>query len=132
MLPVVSSRLLVAQTAVADPSQPWLAAVDGLSGVAVNPSFPGVASISAEKYGTMTTTHYINWAAGVVMGEVTIESSDEPSYTGPWVVEQVVTFSGGAPKLDKVVIEGAFGAIRHRITQPVVGGSVTTKLVATA
>lgn len=132
MLPVLSSKLLLNQTAAADPQQPWQAAVDGLSGVSVNPAVPGVAVASAEKLGLSTSTHFINWAPGVTSGEVTIEAADEPSYIGPWIVLQVVTFNGLSPKQDSVKIDGTYGAFRHRITQVVVGGSVTTKIVGTA
>lgn len=131
MVPVLSTKLLVAQTSLADPSQAWLANVDGLSGVSVNSSAPGVAVVSTEKLGLMTSTHYANWSAGVTEGEVTIETADEPSYTGPWIALQALTFQGSAPKLDSVTIAGTYGAFRHRITIPVVGGSVTTKVTGT-
>lgn len=149
MLPAISSKLLVAQTAVADAAQPGLAPFDGMCGVAT-PN-PGIAAVNVEKLGLLTTSHNVNWAAGVLQGEVTIEIADELSYTGPWVPIAVVNFVAGvtsiapntavknvsgsagqpAPRQDVVIIEGAYGAYRHRITQPVVGGSVTTKIVGT-
>jgi hypothetical protein len=131
VFPALSQKLLVNQSVVADPSQPAAAAYDGLSGPQV--PAPGVAQVSCEKLGLWSVTHFISWAAGVTIGEVTIEAADEPSYTGPWqAIAPPVTFNGVAPKQDVVTIQGTFGAIRHRITQPVVGGSVTTKVVGTA
>lgn len=128
MLPAISQKLLVNQTAQADPSQPSAATYDGLSGPTIQNL--GCVAVSVEKLGLLTTTHYINWATGVVQGEVTIEVADEPSYTGPWTAAPggVVTFSGSAPKQDIVQIPGAFAAFRHRISSAVVAGSVTTKI----
>lgn len=131
MLPAISQRLLVAQTAQADPNQPSAAGYDGLSGVTIQNA--GCVAVTVEKLGLYTSTHFVNWAAGVLAGEVTIEVADEPSYTGPWtpIPGGVVTFVGSAPKQDMVKIDGAYPAFRHRITQGVVGGSVSTKIVGT-
>lgn len=127
-LPVLSTKLLVGQSVVADPSQPNLAPFSG-SGVIV-PN-PGVAAVSVEKLGLLSTTHHVKWSAGVLVGEVTIECSGEVNDTDPWSPLYTLTFSGQAPKQDSVVINGTFGALRHRITVPVAGGSVTTKVTGT-
>ena len=124
----LSQRLLVAQSVVADESQPNLAPFKGRRGVAV-PN-PGVAAISTKKLGVYTLTHHVRWNVGVLVGEVTIEVADDVSYDGSWAAVGVVTFEGTAPKQDAVVLNNHYGAVRHRITQPVVGGSVTTKVVA--
>lgn len=131
MLPVLSQYLLRQQSAAANALQPALANIGALSGVAAPVGLSGLALVNCEKLGLDTTTHYINWSSGVIQGEVTIEVADEVNYTGAWTLVATVTFAGTAPKIDYVTVEGAHGAYRHRITQPVVGGSVTTKIVGT-
>lgn len=131
MLPVISQYLLVNQNVVADPVQPSFAALGNLSGVQVPPGTAGIAVANVEKLGLDTTTHHVRWLEGVMTGEVTVEVSSEVNYAGAWTPVGVVTFSGVAPKEDTLVIKGPYGAFRHRITQPVQGGSVTTKIVGT-
>lgn len=79
---------------------------------------------------TDETTHYIEWSEGVGSGEVTIETAPKPSYDGTWAPVAVVTFDGTnpAPKQEYVRVQGNYGAMRHRITSPVVDGSVTTRI----
>ncbi len=83
--------------------------------------------------GPVATVHTIEWGEGVQSGEVTIEKAATEAYTGKWAVVAVVTFDNtvtDAPKAD-VVSEAATGqAYQHRITAPVEGGTVTTKIGA--
>lgn len=132
-LPALSQRLLVNQTVMADPSQPKYANFDALSGTNAALQTPGVAAVTCEKLGLLESTHYIKWGAGVTAGEITIETSSEVSDTDPWPSEQVINFADAnlpAPRQDKVRIQGTHGAYRHRITVPIQGGTVTTKIVA--
>lgn len=132
MLPVLSQRLLVNQTIPADAVQPLFALIpDGLSGVRVPDALVGIAAVNTEKLGLITTTHHARWTEGVLQGEVTVEVADEVNYTGAWTPVAVLTFNGQAPKEDYVTVAGTFGAYRHRITLPVQGGAVTTKIVGT-
>ncbi len=127
MFPVLSQYLLVNQSIEADPAQPAFASAGSTSGVFVGP--PGVVAVNCEKLGLVTSTHHIKWNGGTDAGEVTIEGSGEVAEPGPWAVLQVVPFSGRAT--DAVVIMGAYGALRHRISSPIIGGTVTTKVVGT-
>jgi hypothetical protein len=81
--------------------------------------------------GSINTKHSIEWAEGVSVGEVVIEEADKEDWAGAWALVATVTFDGSvtpAPKVD-VVNQNANGrAYRHRITVPVEGGSVTTKI----
>lgn len=132
MFPVLSQRLLVQQNVQADAVQPLFALIpDGINGARVPDALVGIAAINCEKLGLDATTHHVRWNEGVLVGEVTIEVASEVNYTGAWTPVGVVTFSGVAPKEDTVTIKGPYGAYRHRITQQVQGGSVTTKIVGT-
>lgn len=79
--------------------------------------------------GIVDTTHSIKWGEGVQVGEVTIETAPKETYAGTWTPYSVVTFDGSttpAPKVETVRIQGVFAAFRHRITQELEGGTVTT------
>src|SRR6185295_8585263 len=85
------------------------------------------AAITPEVFGTLgiqRTTSTIKWGTGVVSGAVTVEGADDPAYTGTWAPIAVVTFSGTAPKEDYVQADGSFGAIRHRVSTVLSGGTV--------
>lgn len=146
-LPALSQRLLVNQSIAADAAQPSFATVkDGLSGVAVPDSLVGVALVNCEKLGLLSSSHYVSWGAGVLVGEVTIETADEVTYTGAWMPVAVVNFATGVtpsgiaaitafddptqagPRQSAVNIVGAFKTFRHRITGSVQGGTVTTSI----
>jgi hypothetical protein len=132
MLPAISQYLLVNQSIAADPVQPLMALVpSGISGVRVPDALLGVAVVNVEKLGLESSSHTANWAAGTLEGEVTVEVADEVNYTGAWQPVAVLTFNGQAPKLDIVQIDGSYNCFRHRISAPVAGGSVTTKIVGT-
>jgi len=87
------------------------------------------AAVKVGKLGLVDTTHYITWGDGAISGEVTIESASKAGYTGTWAPIAVVTFTSDGPKEDYVRVQGAYGALRHRISSPVSGGTVTTKIV---
>ncbi len=130
MLPALSQWLLVNQNLPADAIQPLFAQLqDGTSGVQVSSSLQGIAVVNCEKLGLLSTTHHVRWLEGVLEGEVTIEVADEVNYPGAWTPVAVVTFTGQAPRQDIVTVAGGYGAYRHRITAPVQGGSVTTKII---
>lgn len=81
--------------------------------------------------GCLSTTHSIKWGDGVQRGEVTIETAHKPDYAGKWQALQVMTFDGStdaAPKTDSVTIAGTYPAFRHRITDPIDGGFVTSAI----
>jgi hypothetical protein len=136
MLPALSQYLLVNQNVQADAIQPLFATIpDGVSGVRVPDALLGIAVVNCEKLGLRTSTHHIRWNAGVIQGEVTIESASEVTYTGAWTPLRTVNFQAiaqNAPREDLVIIDGNAAAYRHRITLPVAGGSVTTKMVGIA
>lgn len=83
--------------------------------------------------GPVATSHLVEWSEGVNAGEVTIEKAANETYPGRWALVAVVTFDNTvdvAPKVE-VVDEGKTGmAYQHRITAPVEGGTVTTKISA--
>lgn len=91
----------------------------------------GTTPIAFRKTGIDDTDHIVNWGVGVTSGEVTIEKADREDYAGTWAPVSVVTFSGTAPKEDYVQAPGPAGAYRHRITQIVTDGTVTSKITAT-
>lgn len=83
--------------------------------------------------GCDTSTHFVQWAEGTAAGEVVVEQGPtESADDEDWVVEATVTFVGPAPKTDRVVVTGAHGAIRHRVSGVVVDGFVTTRIVGSA
>lgn len=90
----------------------------------------GVAVL--EKLGVLKTVHTIKWGEGVNTGVVEIESADDKDYAGTWNPVQTVTFSGTAPKIDAVPIEGSFAVMRHRISTIVEDGSVTSRIDGSA
>src|SRR4051794_21326651 len=83
---------------------------------------------SLNRLGLVETTHHISWSTGVSVGEVTIETADDVDYTGTWAPVAVITFAGTAPKQDYARVQGTYGAIRHRLSVAVTGGTVTTKI----
>lgn len=87
----------------------------------------GTTPIAFRTLGHRQTVHDIHWDAGVSVGEVTVEAAHRETDT-EWTPIQVVAFSGTAPKREpSVVVSGAYGAFRHRISGPINdGGTVTT------
>lgn len=99
-----------------------------LDGAAVAGS-TGTTTKGFRNSGILDTTHSIKWNSGVNVGEVTIETAPKETYDGTWTPYAVVTFDGSvtpAPKVETVRIQGSFGAFRHRITQELDGGTVTS------
>jgi hypothetical protein len=81
--------------------------------------------------GCEDSTSIIEWGDGVNAGEVTVETAYRPDYAGLWTPLAVFTFDGStdpAPKTEYVRHQGAYRAIRHRITLEVEGGTVTTRI----
>ncbi len=71
---------------------------------------------------------YINWGTGVTAGAIAIETAASVGYTGAWAPYVTVAFTGTAPRVDCVQITGAFRTLRTRISQAVVGGTVSTEI----
>jgi hypothetical protein len=81
--------------------------------------------------GCLSTTHYIEWGDGVQAGAVAIETAHKPDYAGTWQTVATVTFDGStvpSTKTEYVNVPGNYGAFRHRVADPVEGGTVTTKI----
>lgn len=76
-----------------------------------------------------STTHHVSWGTGVTSGVVEIEAADDPAYSGTWKSLATVTFAGTAPNQDVVTVQGAYEALRHRISTVVADGTVTTRIV---
>jgi hypothetical protein len=101
-------------------SQQLLAAKSALAAVAVTPELA--------QAGLLETTHYLNWGTGVTSGAVTIETADDPAYTGTWAPVIVVPFAGTAPKQDYIRVQGAYKCFRHRISTVLANGTVTSSI----
>lgn len=74
----------------------------------------------------------ITWASGVTGGAVTVESSDDSTYTSTWASLAVVAFNTSAasvPKKDIVQITGVDTNIRARVSTTVSGGSAPSVTV---
>lgn len=74
------------------------------------------------------STHYIKWDDTSTGGEVTLETADDPTYTGTWAPVKVFPWSG-ANRQDAFNVIGPYVALRHRISLSIVGGTVTTRIV---
>lgn len=68
-----------------------------------------------------------DWSAGGSLGVVSIEEAPDKAYAGTWSVITTVT-QAGASQIDVVHVQGAFRAVRARITTGVTGGTVTVTL----
>ena len=77
--------------------------------------------------GVVETVHTVEWAPGVGSGVVVVESAaSEDADDDTWAPVATVTFHG-APT-EAVRVQGAYGALRHRISTIVVAGTVTTRI----
>jgi len=65
------------------------------------------------------------WSAGVSAGVVTFEWAPNPGYAGTWAVLGTQNF--GANSITKAIYQACGGAIRARVSTPVVGGTVTVR-----
>lgn len=72
---------------------------------------------------------YIAWSAGVTAGAVAVESATDCAYTGTWANLTTVNWVS-ASRQDVFRTTGSFGAIRTRISTAIVGGTVTTSIIA--
>lgn len=81
--------------------------------------------------GCLSTQHHIEWSDGVQIGEVVIETAHKPDYAGTWQPVATVTFDGSvtpAPKTEYVAVPSHYAVFRHRVSLPIEGGTVTTKI----
>lgn len=78
--------------------------------------------------GLLSSTHTVEWSDSASSGVVEIEAASSEAYAGTWSPVATVTFSGTAPKVDHVHVPGSYPAFRHRLSQPVTDGTVTTKI----
>ena len=88
----------------------------------------GTTPFAFRNVGVLETTHQIRWNAGVSSGVVDIETAEDETYTGTWAPVATVTFTGTAPKTDYVRVQGAYNALRHRISTIITDGTVTTRI----
>jgi len=86
-------------------------------------------AVNLRRLGVLSTSHAISWGTGVSSGAVTIEAAAREDYDGEWSPLKTVAFDGIAPKQDVEILDGAYGAIRHRISTVVTDGTVTTHIV---
>jgi hypothetical protein len=69
----------------------------------------------------------VHWSKGSEDGEVIIECSDSKTFRGTWAELKRIPCSG-ENRLDLYEHKGPCVFIRTRITKPILGGTVTTKL----
>lgn len=84
------------------------------------------------KTGLTDVVHYVEWGDTASAGEVTIETAGSPNYTGTWAVAKVFTFAGPARVDIYPLLGGGYVYWRHRISQSIVGGTVSTRMAGTA
>ena len=88
------------------------------------------ASVDLSRIGVENSTHFIRWNEGVASGIVVIEAAGNPDETAAWHVLETVVFDNDGPSLVAKVIAGSFRAIRHRVSEVVVDGTVSTRIEA--
>ncbi len=72
---------------------------------------------------------YITGDGAVSGGVVTLETSDDPTYTGTWaIIGSPVTVTANAKQI--VQATGCFRYVRARVSTIIVGGTVTVRLAA--
>ncbi len=73
---------------------------------------------------------YIIWSAGVTAGAVQLESAQTKGYTGTWApLGSALNFKNDAT--DLVQLAGPLLFVRARVSDTVVGGTLTVVLVGT-
>lgn len=75
-------------------------------------------------------TLYIIGSAGVGAGAVQLETAHDPAYAGTWAPLGGAPVTVAADTVKTVSVEGAFLAVRSRISTTVTGGTVTCMLTA--
>lgn len=85
-------------------------------------------AVDINQLGIDRVSHYIKWDDATTGGEVTIETADDAAYTGTWSPLKVVPWTG-ANRQDAILLDGDFIALRHRISSPIIGGTVSTRVV---
>ena len=77
--------------------------------------------------GCIDTVHTMEWSDGVSSGEVVIEAADrETDAAADWAIIATVPYDGTARVMTP--IHGAYRAFKHRISQPVTDGTVTSRI----
>lgn len=75
------------------------------------------------------TTVYITWGAGVTVGGVTIDTTDDTtSAATPAPLTSEIAFSGTAPNKTIVQITGLEVWVRSRVSTAITGGTVSTRI----
>ena len=74
-------------------------------------------------------TFHVTGSAGVTGGAVLLETAPDPAFAGTWapVGAPVAVVPGDTV----VTVDGLFAFLRVRITQPIVGGTVTVTALVT-
>ncbi len=66
---------------------------------------------------------YVTWLSTTTSGVITVETSDDDSFTGTWASLGTVTFAGTAPIKAVMQITGVMQNLRARISTTVAGGA---------
>jgi hypothetical protein len=69
----------------------------------------------------------INWGEGTKDGEVIVECADSKNFRGTWAELKRIPWRGDN-RLDLYEHTGPCVFVRTRVTKPILGGTVTTKL----
>ena len=88
------------------------------------------ATIVLKRLGPTSTVHTFLWGEGVSAGAVAIEGGPSVDYPGTWAPLGAITFDGSttpAPKAETFGTDGSYPVMRHRITEPVEGGTLTSR-----
>lgn len=71
---------------------------------------------------------YADWSSGGSGGVLSIEEAPRSDYAGTWAVIGTISQSG-ASSMDAYHLDGAYGAIRARLTTDITSGTVTVSLL---
>lgn len=95
-----------------------------------------VTSLAAATTGTgvavpvnhcINTTHVIKFSAGTGAGTIVVESADTAGYSGTWTLETTLAWAAANSELN-FKLDKRVGAVRHRVTVNVTGGTVDTSV----
>lgn len=78
--------------------------------------------------------HSITWDAGSLGGEVTVEAADSPTFAGTWAFIGKVSgpaAPANAPKMDLISGSTTGKYVRHRVSQALAGGTVSSRIKGT-
>ena len=73
---------------------------------------------------------FVVFSTGVSGGTVLVECAHDPNYGGTWHQVASISGSGNAGKTVRTALDGAFGAVRVRISSAITGGTASAYLIA--